>query len=331
MSLPIFPELPENYNFESTICQILTSIAMEEIGLSHILNAEGEKLQYILGTLPGVPAPNPTIEEVLEINESVKDMLQQVAFNQMFLSAKMTNALKAYIDNKKNGGGDPPEPPEEIKVEINGDYSEVTVGNGLVLKYIIEPEKYKDKAVWISSDPSIASVDNGVVTSHKLGTVVITLTAEGVSDSITVKVIANETKQKLPLKGNGPFEPIINVPDWDNTFSLMMKYDVINDDIRIADPGSIKLKNILNLNDFAGISVKPKESDLAQHFWIGTNEKEIDDAIIYDYYPPEQDWRDAQPSVPIFPITLILSKKDYEDTEIQVILRYDGSHFTAFP
>ena len=104
MSLPVFPELPEDYNIESAICQILTSIAMEEIGLSHIINAEGEKLQYVLGTLPGTNAPKPTIEEVLKINESVKDMLQQVAFNQMFLSAKMSAALKAYLQNKKKCG-----------------------------------------------------------------------------------------------------------------------------------------------------------------------------------------------------------------------------------
>ena len=37
--------------------QILSSIAMKELGLSHILNAEGEKLQYILGTLPGLIGP----------------------------------------------------------------------------------------------------------------------------------------------------------------------------------------------------------------------------------------------------------------------------------
>ena len=88
---------------------------MEEVGLSHIINAEGEKLQFILGTLAGdrAPVPYPTVDQVLEVNESVREMLQQVAFNQMFLTAKMYAALKAYSQNQKdendkggNGNGD---------------------------------------------------------------------------------------------------------------------------------------------------------------------------------------------------------------------------------
>jgi len=102
MSLPNFPDLPENFTYDKSINQILTSIAMEEIGLSHILNAEGEKLQYVLGTLEDFkPLEPPTIDQVLEVNESVKDMLQQVAFNQMFLSAKMSGALKSYLQFKE--------------------------------------------------------------------------------------------------------------------------------------------------------------------------------------------------------------------------------------
>ena len=49
MSLPSFPVVNPPIEREDAVNQILSSIAMEELGLSHILNAEGEKLQYILG------------------------------------------------------------------------------------------------------------------------------------------------------------------------------------------------------------------------------------------------------------------------------------------
>ncbi len=52
MSLPSFPVVNPPIEREDAVNQILSSIAMEELGLSHILNAEGEKLQYI----PGNPA-----------------------------------------------------------------------------------------------------------------------------------------------------------------------------------------------------------------------------------------------------------------------------------
>ena len=54
MSMPTFPVVDPPIDREDAVNQILSSIAMEELGLSHILNAEGEKLQYILGTLPGL-------------------------------------------------------------------------------------------------------------------------------------------------------------------------------------------------------------------------------------------------------------------------------------
>ena len=51
MSMPVFPNT--NITRENAINQILSSIAMEELSLSHILNAEGEKIQHVLGTLTG--------------------------------------------------------------------------------------------------------------------------------------------------------------------------------------------------------------------------------------------------------------------------------------
>ena len=70
-------------------------MTMEELGLSHILNAEGEKLQYILGTLPGLSGPAATVEDVLFANESVRNLLMTAVQNQLFQKSKIRGALEA--------------------------------------------------------------------------------------------------------------------------------------------------------------------------------------------------------------------------------------------
>lgn len=111
MSMAKFPPRSESYEIEDSLSQILTSIAMEELGLSHIINAEGEKIQYVLGTLEEANnAVEPSsIAEIIEVNESVKDMLEKISLNQIFLFAKMSTALNAYFkaanDSANNGNG----------------------------------------------------------------------------------------------------------------------------------------------------------------------------------------------------------------------------------
>ena len=95
MSLPSFPNVDPPIRREDAVNQILSSIAMEELGLSHILNAEGEKMQYILGTLPGLSGPAATVEDVLNANESVRGLLETAVQNQLFLKGKMQGALDA--------------------------------------------------------------------------------------------------------------------------------------------------------------------------------------------------------------------------------------------
>ena len=50
MSMPTFPKNAPPLSREGSLNEIIASIAAEELSLSHILNAEGEKLQYVLGT-----------------------------------------------------------------------------------------------------------------------------------------------------------------------------------------------------------------------------------------------------------------------------------------
>lgn len=92
MSMPSFPPNGADMTREEALTMILASIAMEELALSHILNAEGEKLQYILGTLPGAkPCAGP--RDVLEVNKSVTALVEAVTQNQMLLKNKLERVL----------------------------------------------------------------------------------------------------------------------------------------------------------------------------------------------------------------------------------------------
>ncbi|WP_028546579.1 hypothetical protein [Paenibacillus taiwanensis] len=74
---------------------LLASIALEELALAHIVNAEAEKIQYVLGTLPGgvTVSPAATISNLLDIDSSVQRTLQDVIKTQILLQFKLENIL----------------------------------------------------------------------------------------------------------------------------------------------------------------------------------------------------------------------------------------------
>lgn len=94
MSLPSFPSISPPITREDALNQLIASIASEELGMSHILNAEGEKLQYILGTLPRLSGGPATYQEVLDANDSVSDLLNS--------SMELTFLLKNKLDLAMN-------------------------------------------------------------------------------------------------------------------------------------------------------------------------------------------------------------------------------------
>jgi len=81
--------------FNDAVNLLLISIAMEELGLAHILNAEGEKLQYVLGTLPGATPMRPSVADLLAINSSLRQTIREVAKKEWLLQSKLENVILA--------------------------------------------------------------------------------------------------------------------------------------------------------------------------------------------------------------------------------------------
>ncbi|MFI3253772.1 MAG: SdrD B-like domain-containing protein [Eubacteriales bacterium] len=68
---------------EQAISDLITSIALEEMGIQAILNAEGAKIQKAL-------ALDLSLEELLAVNDSVASMVQEITALEKLLSEKLT-------------------------------------------------------------------------------------------------------------------------------------------------------------------------------------------------------------------------------------------------
>lgn len=68
---------------QQAITDLLVSIALEQAALSHILNAEGEKVQKILSF------EQLTAETVLQTNRSVESMVNSISGLEMILADKI--------------------------------------------------------------------------------------------------------------------------------------------------------------------------------------------------------------------------------------------------
>lgn len=72
MSMPVITANDNPVSSQQAVANLLESIALEETALSHILNAEGEKLQKVLA----MECAN--IDDILAVNESVRNTVAEV-------------------------------------------------------------------------------------------------------------------------------------------------------------------------------------------------------------------------------------------------------------
>ena len=107
MSAPNIPNITPviSIDRDDAINLLLSSIALEELGLSHILNAEGEKIQYALGMLQGSSPPAaPTVDQMLAMNESVRQTLNTAAKTEMQLQSRLESLIGLIHAGRKSAG-----------------------------------------------------------------------------------------------------------------------------------------------------------------------------------------------------------------------------------
>ena len=87
MSAPKIEKSKNAIDKEQAIADIIESIALEETGLAHIINAEGEKIQRALEIADST-------DDLINVNKSVKDTLVNIIKMQMLLQFKLEEASK---------------------------------------------------------------------------------------------------------------------------------------------------------------------------------------------------------------------------------------------
>lgn len=169
MSFPNIPDVDATISIaqQDSVNLLLASVAFEELGLAHMINAEAEKIQFILGTLEGhapLPMP-PTIDELLQIDRSAHQTLKNVIKKQMLLQFKLEDTLS--ISTSTTTTTTTPEP-----VEVGSAWSQgIHFGHSSISQYTTLESDENDKSVDLLLGAT--EIDVGSVQIHRSGNILL--------------------------------------------------------------------------------------------------------------------------------------------------------------
>ena len=138
-----------------------------------------------------------------------------------------------------------PEVPEEVEsVKLNKDTLTLRKGRKETLTYTITPGDAQAKEVkWTSNNPEIASVDNGVVTAHKVGKAIITLDVDGKVDTCAVTVKSVTSTDTDTSTGSGSSSSSSSSSKDDKKDNIVERYE----DLNSKDKAKLQAKVIASL------------------------------------------------------------------------------------
>jgi len=93
MSMPEIPKNKHRPSIEETVIDLLESIALEEISLSHLINAQAENLQAFVGENLDFPT-NPSSTDILKFNVTIQRIMETIMFKELFLLRKLESVIQ---------------------------------------------------------------------------------------------------------------------------------------------------------------------------------------------------------------------------------------------
>lgn len=99
MGMPTIPDIKPKIeiSIEETIELLLASIALEELSIAHIMNAEAEKIQEIVKC-----SSSDKLHDLICIDKSVEKILRDVIKKEMLLEFKFENILELIDKSRKD-------------------------------------------------------------------------------------------------------------------------------------------------------------------------------------------------------------------------------------
>lgn len=93
MSMPEIPESKHRPTLHQVIIDLLESIALEEIALSNLINAESEKIQAFVGKRLDFPS-SPSTFQIIEFNQSINRIMETILMKEWLLLKKLETVME---------------------------------------------------------------------------------------------------------------------------------------------------------------------------------------------------------------------------------------------
>ncbi len=95
--MPQIPEEKYRPTMSEVVVDLLESIALEEIALSHLMNAEAEKIQMFVGKHHEA-REKATIHEIINFNRVVNQFLQVIVMKEWMLLTKLETVVEFNVE-----------------------------------------------------------------------------------------------------------------------------------------------------------------------------------------------------------------------------------------